>query len=83
MGARQAVAIIHRREISASDDPGQEHHTLAERYGAEHQAAHVAAVNGIVDELVAPADTRVRLVAALEALRAKRRSRVDLGNIPL
>jgi acetyl-CoA carboxylase carboxyltransferase component len=83
MGARQAVGITHRREIAAADDSQTALDRLAEQYVAEHQGAPAAARDGVVDELVAPAETRGRLIAALDALRAKRRRQSGLGNIPL
>jgi len=41
-------------------------------YALEHEAARAAARDGVIDELVSPSETRARLIAALEALRAKR-----------
>jgi acetyl-CoA carboxylase carboxyltransferase component len=72
MGARQAVGITERREIAAADDPQATLERLAEQYADKHQAAHAAARDGVIDELVAPSETRNRLIDALDALRAKR-----------
>jgi acetyl-CoA carboxylase carboxyltransferase component len=83
MGARQAVEITNRREIAAADDPGAMLDQLAEEYAGEHQGARTAASDGVIDELVAPAHTRDRLNAALDALSAKRGGEARLGNIPL
>ncbi|HWM09259.1 MAG TPA: carboxyl transferase domain-containing protein [Solirubrobacteraceae bacterium] len=65
MGAHQAVGIIHRREIAGADDAELSHAVLAERYAAEHLSAELAAVDGHVDEVIAPTETRDRLIAAL------------------
>jgi acetyl-CoA carboxylase carboxyltransferase component len=62
MGARQAVAIAERRAIAAGGDTDE----LAQRYAVENLSAEVAAVNGFVDEIVSPADTREHLLRALE-----------------
>jgi methylmalonyl-CoA decarboxylase subunit alpha len=68
LGARQAVGIIHRRAIQASDDPGAEHDRLAAEYAEQHLSAETAAAAGDVDEVVKPADTRARLTWALSML---------------
>ena len=83
MGARHAVGVTHRREIAAAEDPHATLERLADQYAAEHQAARVAASDGVVDELVSPAETRPRLIAALGALRTKRGGEGRAGNIPL
>ncbi|HZU40213.1 MAG TPA: acyl-CoA carboxylase subunit beta, partial [Solirubrobacteraceae bacterium] len=64
MGAKPAVGIIHRRELAAAEDPERARERLAARYADEHLQAQVAARTGYVDELVAPADTRARLIWA-------------------
>jgi len=63
MGARQAVEIIDSRAIAAGADAG----ALADAYEELHLSAAQAAAAGEIDELIAPADTRERLVAALGA----------------
>jgi len=83
MGAKQAVGITHRREIAAAEDPQATLERLAERYAAEHQGARAAARDGVIDELIAPSETRERLIAARDALRAKRGAEGRTGNIPL
>lgn len=83
MGARQAVGITHRREIAASDNPREELQRLAESYATERQSAQAAARDGVVDELLAPSETRERLIAALGALRSKPGAQGRYGNIPL
>jgi acetyl-CoA carboxylase carboxyltransferase component len=72
MGAKQAVGITQRREIAAADDPQATLDLLAEQYAVAHQSADSAARDGVIDELIAPSETRSRLIAALDALRAKR-----------
>jgi acetyl-CoA carboxylase carboxyltransferase component len=68
LGARQAVGIIHRRSIEASQDPGAEHDRLAAEYAEQHLTAEVAAAAGEVDEVIEPAETRDRLIWAHSAL---------------
>jgi acetyl-CoA carboxylase carboxyltransferase component len=83
MGAMQAVGITKRREIAAADDPRATLERLAEEYAHEHQGALTAARDGVIDELLAPSETRTRLIAALDALRSKAGGEGRLGNIPL
>jgi acetyl-CoA carboxylase carboxyltransferase component len=83
MGARQAVGIVHRREIAAAHDPEREHDRLAADYAREHVSAAVAAREGFVDELVTPGETRRRLSGALAALSGAGSHGNGTGNIPL
>jgi methylmalonyl-CoA decarboxylase subunit alpha len=82
MGPHQAVGIIHRRRIAAADDPHVERADLARAY-ADEQVSWSAARDGIVDEIVLPAETRERLSSGLAALEAKRGPMGRVGNIPL
>ncbi len=63
MGARQAVELIERSAIAG----GADRDTLAAAYGDEHLPVARAAAAGYVDEVIAPADTRDRLLSALGA----------------
>jgi acetyl-CoA carboxylase carboxyltransferase component len=68
MAARQAVGIIHRRELATS--PPDLRDRLADRYADEHLGAFVAASNGFIDEVIEPAETRRRLAWGLSTLTA-------------
>src|SRR5918992_1031981 len=81
MGPRQAVGIVHRRDIAAADDPEAERDRLADEYADEHLTAEVAASEGFVDELVEPPHTRERLTGALAALSLAGRYGNGPGNI--
>ena len=66
MGARGAVAILHRKAEAAEQ---------AERERAYDEAfltPWVAAERGLIDVVIDPAETRVRLCAAIAMLRSKR-----------
>lgn len=63
MGPTQAVSLIERRAIAAGADPA----ALAADYAERHLPAQRAAADGFVDEVIAPADTRDRLLATLGA----------------
>jgi acetyl-CoA carboxylase carboxyltransferase component len=68
MGAKPAVGVIHRRQLAAADDPEAERERLAEHYAETQLRPEVAAARGFVDELIAPQDTRARLVWAYNTL---------------
>jgi acetyl-CoA carboxylase carboxyltransferase component len=65
MGPRQAVDVVHRREIAAGADA----QALADAYAAEHLPVREAAARGFVDEVIAPAETRERIAFALQDVR--------------
>ena len=83
MGAKQAVSIVHHREIAAADDPETERDRLADDYAEGHVSAIVAAREGHIDELVEPLDTRRRLAGAIAALSHAGGYGNGPGNIPL
>jgi acetyl-CoA carboxylase carboxyltransferase component len=64
MGALQAVGVVERRAIEAGADP----EALAARYEGEHLDVTRAAASGYVDEIVEPAETRARVLDALEGV---------------
>jgi acetyl-CoA carboxylase carboxyltransferase component len=83
MGARQAVDLVHRREIAAADEPSRARDRLADTYAAEHLTAASAAAEGVIDEIVAPSATRGRLASALRMLAHPARPVRPARNIPL
>jgi acetyl-CoA carboxylase carboxyltransferase component len=83
MGPRQAVGIIHRREIAAAPAPDAAHDQLAGAYAEEHLNAAAATREGFIDEVVAPSRTRERVAAALAALDVGGRAVQPTTNIPL
>jgi acetyl-CoA carboxylase carboxyltransferase component len=85
MSPQGAVAVIHRREIAAAADPDARRAELIEEYAERHANPWLAAERGYVDDVVDPADTRVKLIAGFEMLRTKHeeRPRRKHGNVPL
>ncbi|MEA2297402.1 MAG: hypothetical protein QOF77_338 [Solirubrobacteraceae bacterium] len=85
MGSKQAIEIIHRREIAGADDPARARDALAAAYSAEHLQAGAGAADGFIDEVIPPSQTRDRLISAFNSMenvgRGTRRQRG--GNIPL
>ena len=71
MAARQAVGIVHRRDLEQADDPEAARAELALSYADEHLNADAAAAAGYVDEVIEPQETRARLAWALGALEGR------------
>ncbi|MFP4072830.1 MAG: acyl-CoA carboxylase subunit beta [Actinomycetota bacterium] len=74
MGAQGAVNIIHRRELAASEDPDTRRAELITDYETRFNNPYAAAELGLVDEIIEPRETRVKLIRAMEMLRSKRES---------
>jgi propionyl-CoA carboxylase beta chain len=74
MGAQGAVNIIHRRELATAEDPEDRRADLIADYEERFNNPYVAAELGLVDEIIEPRQTRVKLIRAMEMLRAKRES---------
>jgi acetyl-CoA carboxylase carboxyltransferase component len=83
MGPKQAVDLVHRREIAAADDPSRARERFAARYASEHLTAASAAAEGVIDEIVTPSATRARLMAALRTLSTPERPVRPARNIQL
>jgi acetyl-CoA carboxylase carboxyltransferase component len=83
MGPKQAVDLVHRREIAAADDKVETRERLAAAYAEQHLTAASAAAEGVVDELVPPSGTRTRIVSALQTLATTDRPFRPARNIPL
>ena len=72
MGAQGAVNIIHRRELASVDDVETRRTELVDDYEGKFNNPYVAAELGLVDEVIEPRQTRVKLIRAMEMLRTKR-----------
>ncbi len=85
MGAEGAVNIIYREEISKARNPDKKRQELIVDYQEKFTNPYVAANYGFVDDVIDPADTRLRIVKALEMLQNKRDNlpAKKHGNIPL
>jgi propionyl-CoA carboxylase beta chain len=74
MGAEGAVSILYRKEIAACADPAAECARRSADYREKFSNPYRAAASGYVDDVLIPAETRPRLIAALELLRDKQTS---------
>ena len=85
MGAQGAVNVVFRREIAESKDIDARRAELISSYEAQFNNPYRAAELGLVDEVIEPRETRVKLIRGLDMLRSKREVLPPRkhGNIPL
>jgi acetyl-CoA carboxylase carboxyltransferase component len=85
MGPQGAVEILYRRELQGAADPVARRGELVDEYTERFANPYVAAERGFVDDVIDPADTRIKLIAGLDVLRTKREELPQRkhGNIPL
>ncbi|SHF12463.1 propionyl-CoA carboxylase carboxyltransferase subunit [Caldanaerobius fijiensis DSM 17918] len=85
MGPEGAANIVFRKEIEESEDPVATRQQKIEEYRSEFANPYRAAARGYVDDVIVPAESRPRLIAAFEMLTGKRESRPPKkhGNMPL
>ncbi len=85
MGADGAVDLLYGKEISAAEDPAAVRKDLVSSYREKFSKPYRAAASGHVDEVILPAETRPRLIAALELLKNKQGSSRPKkhGNMPV
>lgn len=74
MGPEGAVNILYRKQLNASEDPEAERAELADTFREKFSKPYVPAGSGHIDDILIPAETRPRLIAALELLRDKQAS---------
>lgn len=85
MGAEGAVDIMYKHELKTAADPEKTRLEKIEEYNDKFMSPYVAAKLGIIDEVIAPAETKKKIKAAFESLSSKERSELSYmhGNIPL
>ncbi|MFN8672645.1 MAG: acyl-CoA carboxylase subunit beta [Candidatus Sericytochromatia bacterium] len=82
MGSAGAVSIIFRKELN--QDINQKDR-LVEEYKEKFSNPYIAAERGYIDDIIEPAETRIRIAQALELTEDKRveKPKRKHGNIPL
>ena len=85
MGPEGAANIIFKKEIAASENPNETRQQKINEYRDKFASPYQAATRGYLDDVIAPHETRPRLISALEMLISKRETRPSRkhGNIPL
>lgn len=87
MGGKGAVGILYAREVKGKE-PDEAKEILAEKereYNEAFANPFVAAGRGYVDDVIAPNETRLRIIRGLRALQNKHATPLPKkhGNIPL
>ncbi len=85
MGSEGAANVIYAKEIAESDNPQKLRAQKILAYREEVANPYVAAGAGMVDDVIDPRETRIKLYEALELLKNKTEQRPvkKHGNIPL
>ncbi|MEK3991101.1 MULTISPECIES: carboxyl transferase domain-containing protein [Robertmurraya] len=85
MGPQGAANIIFAREINQSEDPEATRAQKIKEYREKFANPYVAASMGMVDDVIDPRETRIKIIQSLEMLRNKKETRPNKkhGNIPL
>ena len=74
MGAEGAVNILYSKQLKGVEDAATERARLVKEYRDKFSTPYTSAAAGYVDDILVPAETRPRLIAALELLRNKQAS---------
>jgi acetyl-CoA carboxylase carboxyltransferase component len=85
MGPDGAVEIIYGKELKEAPDPEEKKQELKQQYVDLFANPYTAAAKGYIDDVIEPANTRIRLIKALEMLAAKKDANPEkkISNIPL
>ncbi|GAB3052382.1 acyl-CoA carboxylase subunit beta [Virgibacillus ainsalahensis] len=85
MGPDGAANVIFAKEIAESENPEETRKEKIDTYREKFANPYVAAGLGMVDDVIDPRETRIKLIQALEMLYNKKEERPKKkhGNIPL
>lgn len=84
MGAKGAVNILYRKELEQAKDEKRKAELVRE-YEMQFSNPYQAADRGLIEAVIEPSQTREKLIGALAALHAKRKSLPPkkIGNMPV
>ena len=85
MGAKGAAEIIFKNEINEAANPEEKWKEKEAEYAELFANPYNAAERGYIDDVIDPAETRIKLIAGLKMLQTKRAElpRRKHGNMPL
>jgi propionyl-CoA carboxylase beta chain len=85
MGPQGAAEIIFKKEIQSSANPQKALEEKVEVYRKKFANPYIAAERGYIDDVIEPAETRIKLIKALRMLESKEEFNPPRkhGNIPL
>ena len=71
MGPEGATNILYGKELAKAEDPKAERARLETAYRERYLTPYAAAHAGYIDEVIEPAETRMKIIAALRAIQHK------------
>ncbi len=85
MGPEGATNILYRKDLAEAEDPEAERERLEAEYRQRYLTPYAAAHAGYVDEVIEPAETRVKIISALQAIMHKSEHHPSRkhGNMPV
>jgi len=85
MGPKGAVEIIFKKEIAEAENKDEKLKVKLSEYVNKFSNPYVAAERGFIDEVIIPAETKIKLIGALQLLKTKVDSnpKKKHSNIPL
>ena len=83
MGAEGAIGILHKHDIETASSAQKKR--WIDEYNEKFMSPYFAAKLGIIDEVISPEETRMKIRSAFDGLCSKGRSELSFnhGNIPL
>src|SRR4029077_4601090 len=72
MGPQGAVEIVYRRELQQAADPIARRAELVLECTDKYATPYAAAERGYIDDVIDPAEARLKLIAGLRMLSTKR-----------
>jgi propionyl-CoA carboxylase beta chain len=72
IGAYSGVNLLFHRDLAETEDPEALRRALTRQYQETLTSPYVAAEHGCIDDVIAPADTRILVTKAMRMLRNKR-----------
>lgn len=75
--AAAAALFLHNGDLKGSQDPNGDRAKLIEEYKATEATPIAAAAQGYIEDVIAPEETRAKVIANLAMLSAKR-----VSNLP-
>jgi len=85
MGSKGAVEVLYAKGAKSADDPKAYMAEKEAEYNESFTNPYCAAERGYIDDVIEPAETRFRIINALESIQGKRDTipMKKHGNIPL
>lgn len=85
LGPKGAVEIIFKKEINQAEDPEDELNKKVNEYTEKFANPYIAAERGYIDDIIIPAETKIRLASAFKLLKTKvdKNPKKKHSNIPL